>query len=272
MSSLAVDTFERRSSGVLVPRGYGGVLPLPAGEDLIGRIYRSVKHSFVSGKAAAADATVVDGPDWDAYHVDDYPPHGAIAGGMGDGDPGRLLMEMQQAGNITATPTQWGATVARCSFFTLREPLTVNKIRFYGIGAPAANIHHVAIYRWSDLARLTADLAFTPAANAFGAAGSALNLALARNTLYFMAASVTTTGTVQGPAAVGGTVTSATGQVQVAPGSWPGNLDADALKVNGGFFQFAVTAGALPNPAAAPAAQSAWTGGMPAFWLDNSNA
>jgi hypothetical protein len=33
-----------------------------------------------------------------------------------------------------------------------------------------------------------------------------------------------------------------------------------------------VTAGALPNPAATLANQGAWTGGMPAFFLDNNNA
>ncbi len=36
--------------------------------------------------------------------------------------------------------------------------------------------------------------------------------------------------------------------------------------------QFAVTSGALPDPAATLAVQGAWTGGMPAFFLDNSNA
>lgn len=39
-----------------------------------------------------------------------------------------------------------------------------------------------------------------------------------------------------------------------------------------GFCQFAVTTGALPATAATLAIQAAWTGGMPAFFLDNNNA
>lgn len=39
----------------------------------------SIKHRFVSGKAAAADATVVDGPNWDDDHA--YDVDAAITGG-----------------------------------------------------------------------------------------------------------------------------------------------------------------------------------------------
>ena len=61
-----------------------------------------------------------------------------------------------------------------------------------------------------------------------------------------------------------------TGQMQVLPKSFPGNLDIDLGYINGAFAQFAVTTGALPATAATIAVQGAWTGGFPAFWLDNA--
>jgi len=170
---------------------------------------------------------------------------------------------------INATPTNIATTVARCAFFKLDIALTVNKIRFFGVGA-TTNVYRVAIYRLSDLARLTAELAFTTSAQSWGAAGSALNLALAANTIYFIAVAVNATGTTAGVLCCSGT----TGRIGVLPTGWPGNLDIDAAspKINAmGFLQFAVTAGALPATAATLAFQGAWTGGMPAFFLDNNN-
>jgi hypothetical protein len=54
------------------------------------------------------------------------------------------------------------------------------------------------------------------------------------------------------------------------PSARPGNLDADLGYVSSALGQFAVTTGALPNPAATLAVAGAWTGGMPAFFLDNA--
>lgn len=196
---------------------------------------------------------------------------GSVAAALGDGNPGDLMYELQRAGNIAATPTNIGTGVARCASFILPFDLVVNKIRFYGVGA-TTNVFRVAIYRYSDLARLTAELAFTTAANAWGAAGSALAVTLLKDTQYFIAVSVNAIGTTAGPACVGSTVAATTGQIQTVPGSLPGNLDTDLGLLPGYMFQFAVTTGALPNPAATLAAQAAWTGGMPAFWLDNNNA
>lgn len=38
-----------------------------------------------------------------------------------------------------------------------------------------------------------------------------------------------------------------------------------------GYARVAVTTGALPDPAATLAAPAAWTGGMPAIWLDSAD-
>jgi len=198
--------------------------------------------------------------------------YGLVAGAYGSGDPAQLMALVQQGGVIAPTPTNVGTSVARLSFFRLPFDLVVNKIRFYGVGATSA-IFQVAIYRWSDLARLTAQLAMTTVASTWGAAGSALALTLTKDTLYFLACSVNTTGTTAGPAAFGTTIATTTGQIATAPASLPGNLAAGAALL-GYQAQMTVSSGALPNPAVAGniVAQAAWTGGMPAFWLDNSNA
>ena len=195
---------------------------------------------------------------------------GYVCGCYGNGDPAELMLMCQRAGNVSATPTNIAATVARCSAFRLQAALTFNRIRAYGVGA-TTNIYRVAIYRLSDLARLTAELAFSTASGSWVSIGSALNVTLAANTTYFAACSVNTTGTTPGPLAFGGTVADTTGQVATIPASLPGNLSLTANRLTGYQFQFAVTGGALPNPAATLAAQAAWTGGMPAFWLDASD-
>ncbi len=193
---------------------------------------------------------------------------GAIAAAWDDGAPADLL-DMMLNNPINATPTNIAITVARCAFFTLDTQLIVNKIRFFGVGA-LTNVYRVAIYRLSDLVRLTAELPFTTVAQAWGAAGAALNLTLLANTIYFIAVAVNATGTTAGVQCMSST----TGRIGVLPTNWPGNLKINLVppKIGGtGFCQFAVTAGALPNPANTLALQGAWTGGMPAFFLDNSN-
>jgi len=226
------------------------------------------EHALALDVAEAAITALQGGPGGPGYT---RPWFGAICGAYADGDPGWMLQAMQRAGNIAPTPTNIGTTVARCAFFRLPADLVVNKIRFYGVGI-TTNVYRCAIYRYSTLARLTNELAFSTAAATWGAAGSALNLTLTKDVLYFIAVSVNATGTTAGLAAIGGTVAATTGQIATAPQSLPGNLDMDANKLGGYQAQFAVTAGALPATAPAMAAQAAWTGGMPAFFLDNNNA
>ena len=188
----------------------------------------------------------------------------------GDCNPGMQMRHLQRAGNIAATPTGITASVARCSLFCPPANITINRIRAYGVGA-TTNIYRVALYRFSDRARLTAEHAFTTAAATWVNIDCG-PIALVAGTCYFVACSVNTTGTTAGLGCLGGTVAATTGLVGTIPASLPGSLAAGSGYLQDYCFQFAVTAGALPNPAATLAAQAAWAGGMPAFWLDTVDA
>lgn len=192
-----------------------------------------------------------------------------LAGCMNRGDPGLLMRQIQCAGNVAATPTNISTSIARCSLFNLPWDMTVNSIRFYGVGA-TTGVYRCAIYRYSDLARLTSELSFNTSAATWGTAGSSLALSLTAGVDYFIACSVNATGTTAGIGCAGGTVAASTGQIATAPESLPGSMQISLGYLAGYYFQFAVTSGALPSTAASPAAQAAWTGGMPAFFLDNA--
>lgn len=184
-----------------------------------------------------------------------------------DGDPNLVLNSMLH-NPIHATPTNISITVARCAFFKLDTAITVNKIRWFGVGA-TTGFYRVAVYRLSDLARLQILNDFNTTAQAWG--NGAFSVSLAAGVIYFIAVAVDTVGTTAGVACHSGT----TGRIGILPTAWPGGLQINAAspKIDAmGFCQFAVTTGALPNPAATLALQAAWTGGMPAFFLDNNNA
>ena len=192
---------------------------------------------------------------------------GAIAAAWKDGDPHWILDSMLH-NPINATPTNISITVARCAFFKLDTALTVSKIRWFGVGA-TTGLYHVAIYRVSDLARMAILDDFNTAAQAWGS--GAFSCTLAANVLYLLAVAVDTVGTTAGVHCHSAT----TGRIGIIPTNWPGNLDIDAAspKIDAmGFCQFAVTAGALPATLPTLVLQAAWTGGMPAFFLDNNNA
>jgi len=195
--------------------------------------------------------------------------HGAIYGAMGGCDPSEMLRAIQTHGVVSPTPTNITASIARCTLFRPPANITVNRIRFYGVGA-TTGIYRVAIYRYSDRVRMALVNDFATAVATWGSL--TVSVSLVAGVLYFIAVAVDTTGTTPGIAAVGPTVAATTGQIATIPGSLPGNLDIDGGRIDNYRFQFAVTTGALPDPAAALAAQAAWTGGMPAFFLDNSSA
>ena len=199
------------------------------------------------------------------------PWYGVLAGAQGRGDPNEMLLRVQSASNIAATPTNISTSIARCCSFMLPFDLTFNRIRAFGVGV-TTNVYRVAVYRMSDLARLTAELAFTTAVDTWVSIGSALNITLSKDVAYFMAVAVNATGTTPGLTCMGGTIAATTGRINTIPASLPGSLSMGATNYQGGFqFQFAVTTGALPATAATLAAQAAWTGGMPAFWLDSAD-
>lgn len=180
-------------------------------------------------------------------------------------DPGLALLEMQRAGNVAATPTNISTSVARCAFFRPPQTITVTSIGYYGVGS-TSSVYRVAIYRYSDLARLTAELTLTTSVDTWASVGTSVTLVAGE--LYFIAVAVNATGTTAGLGCVGGTVAATTGRINTAPNSLPGKLSATAGYLSSYFFQFAVTSGALPDPAASLVAQAAWTGGMPLFFLE----
>lgn len=213
------------------------------------------------GKVPAAQLPASSGstPAW----------HGALYGAWGDCDPNNLLQVMQ-CNPINCTPTNIAITVARCACFRPPANITVQKIRAFGVGA-TTNVYRCAIYRASDRARLTAELPFSTTAQAWVAIGSALGLTLTAGELYFVAVSVNAVGTTAGLLCLGAT----TGRIGVMGTAWPGNLDVDlATPIVSPFCftQFAVSTGALPTTAGTLAARAAWTGGMPAFFLDANGA
>ena len=205
-----------------------------------------------------------------SYDAPTTPWAGAVITTTMNGNPNDALINMQRAGNIAPTPTNISTSVARCETFRPAFAINPNRLRFYGIGATTA-VYQAAIYRWSDLARVTAQLALTTVAGSWGSA-DVTGLTLAANELYFIAVSANATGTTAGLGSVGSTVTSTTGQIATVPTGLPGNMNFSQPYLNSYRFQFAVTTGALPTTAPALVAQSAWTGGMPVFWLDTDNA
>lgn len=198
--------------------------------------------------------------------------YGNLYSTIAECDPQEALRFAILSGTSAATPTNITTAVARISYFKPPANITVNKIRFFGVGV-TTSIYRCALYNGDTLARLTSELVITTASSTWGSVGSSLGLALTAGQLYFLAVSVDATGTTPGLLCMSTTISAAgSGQINVLPKSWPGNLDIDLGFITGAMAQFAVTTGALPDPAATIAAQAGWNGGMPLFFLDNNNA
>ncbi len=226
----------------------------------------ALKSVGSTGAAGATGATGADGASglgaWEGH----------IAAAFGDGNPVDMIQHLMRAGNTGVTPAQMTTTLARVSYFRLRTALTVNKIRYWG-GQVVTGAYRIAIYNGDTLARVLTETTFDTPAAAWGEIGSSLGLALSANQLYFLAVAVSSgaSGNV-GVTCFGQSATATNGALNALPKSWPGNLDADAGYIGAGFAGGAVTAGALPDPFPTVAAQAWTTGGMPMFFLDNSNA
>jgi hypothetical protein len=223
----------------------------------------TIGGSAVVGVAATAARSdhkhAIAAPSW----------KGTLVGCMGDGDPNQLLQSMSSGTIIEATPTLITTSLARICYFKLDTAITFNKVRYFGIGA-TTTIYQLALYNADTLARLWTSGTFTTSSQAWAALGSALNITLAANQLYFIAVSANATGTTAGIKCFGAT----TGRLGVLPKTWPGSLDVDSSIITpyGAQGQFAVTTGALVDPANTIAALGSMACGMPAIFLDSNNA
>src|SRR5687767_10613567 len=61
--------------------------------------------------------------------------YGNLYGAYGRCDPQLSLRLAQFTGSIAATPTNIAVTIARIAYFRPPANITVNKIRFFGVGA-----------------------------------------------------------------------------------------------------------------------------------------
>jgi hypothetical protein len=207
------------------------------------------------------------------------PWHGIVYGCYGDGDPGRLMHQCQKAANIAATPTAITTSIARCSVFTVPANITVNRLRAYGVGA-TTSVYRVALYDFHTTTRLMAETAFSTTAGAWVSIGATLGVTLTKDRTYCVAVSVNATGTTAGCQCFGTTTTTTTGNIGSSPANLPGSMALSTGDNPGTYllnfqnsylFQFAVSTGALPTPAAQFVPAVAWTGGMPAIWVDSSD-
>ena len=246
-------------AGVLIGNGTGAVQVTTAGS---------------SGQVLTSNGAGVDPTFQNAAGGSTPAWKGNIAAAWGDGNPAIALQFMTSAGVISPTPTNITTLVARCAFFKLDTALVLNKFRFYGVGN-TTGIYRVAIYPATvGASKLTGVNDFNTAISAWGSAGSALNITLAANTLYVIAVAVDSTGTTAGILSLGATTNVTTGMTPL-PTGWPGNLDIDmaSAKIDPiGYAQFGVTSGALPATLPTLVNTTVWTGGVPAFFLDNNNS
>lgn len=196
---------------------------------------------------------------------------GNVIACAGNGDPGLPFLVQDLVAGVNPTPTNISVTFGRCQAFILDAPLTVNRIRWRGVGA-TASVYRVRFYRDSDSAAMCGEtpLTTTAAWNSVAPAGGAF--ALAAGTLYWAAVAVNAAGTTAGIQAC---LPQNRSPFNGAPNAAPGNLAVTGAAGKTSLFQQAqvtVAAGALPATMPARSAPAAWTGGMPQFWLDNNSA
>lgn len=228
----------------------------------------STKGLVPSPAGGASATTYLSQTGWNSQvYVPSW--YGQIYGCYGGCDPAYVMHQMQRGGVIAATATNISTTVARCALFIPPRDLTIANLRFYAAGTNAAGIFHAAIYTYSDTAptRLTADLSLTLTAGAWGAAAGG-GVKVLKGVPYFVAVSATAANTVAGIQCIGTTVAPTTGQIQTAPQNLPGSLRASLNYLPGYLFGCTVAAGVLPATLGAPLNHGAWTGGMPAIFID----
>ena len=164
----------------------------------------------------------------------------------------------------TMTPTALTTSVARCWAYNSEYSLTVNRVRWWGIGSTLT--HRFAVYRLSDGVQVIGPLSLTTTSDAWNSA-SVATIQLVANTPYICAISTTATG------ATAGLRTGATPLVSPPIQSLtPGGLALAIGDHRFWFGQFAVTNGVLPATLPTLARGSGWTAGIPLFFFDSNSA
>lgn len=199
------------------------------------------------------------------------PWFGKLYGITGDCDPDMQWRQVAMNGVVAATPTNIGTSVARLSYFRPPAAIAINKLQFYGVGA-TSGVYQFAIYSVSGntLTRVGVASSLTTGANLWSTVSFGAPINLSANTLYAAAVAVNATGTTPGIACMGPTDAATTGNIAPRLDDWPNGLQGALGFFSSGFAQAAVTSGVLAASLTVSATKAAWTGGMPAIWLDNN--
>lgn len=240
-----------------------GDLIVGTADNTVGRLAKGTALQVLRTNAGATAL------EWASSAADAW--KGAVISCSGDGDPAMPFLAQDLVVGVNPTPTNIGVTVGRCMAFMVDTAITVNRIRWRGVGS-VSNVYRVRVYRDSDSAAMCGEtvLATTAAWNSATPTGGAF--ALAPGVVYWVVVGVNATG--------------ATAGIQVCfpqnrtpfnagPATPPGNLAATGAVGKSASYQQAqvvLVAGALPTTMPARSAPGAWTGGMPQFWLDNNSA
>ncbi len=225
-----------------------------------------VDNTFSPVTLGAPPATVT------TVHTTPYAPWATVLiAARGNCDPGQLMRGIQRASSSCVSPGQISPSVVRCCLFIPPADITINRMRGWGI-AVTTNTFRAALYRYSDLARLTAELPFSTAVNAWFNIDCGA-VALSRGVPYFLAVGSDSSAATVALQCCGSALSSGQGPILTAPDSLPGNMAASLGYLDDYCFQFATALGVLPNPANALIAQAVnWGGNMPAIWLDTLDA
>jgi len=189
--------------------------------------------------------------------------HGKLIATLGDGDP-NVAMQAQKSNQLI--PSGITTSVIRVTLFRPACNITFNTIRAFGGTAAVSSAYKMAIYRVSDGARLTGELAFDTTAGGINTVASSQNITLTADELYAAALTVSSAGS--GAAGLYGL--NIPNGYAVAPQSYPGNLDIDTSSyLRTGFGSCATTSGSLPStlPTITALGSALIT---PLFMLDNA--
>lgn len=192
---------------------------------------------------------------------------GGLHAAIGDGvpDDNAVMQYLSGPGTLnTLTPTALTVSVARCWTYTSDEPITVNRVRWFGIGANT--VHRLSVYRLLDKVQVIAPLTLTMTADAWNSAAVS-SVRLAANTPYIVGFSATATGATAGIRTSGLPLL-----FPPLPTAAPGNL---AVQYGGNRFwygQFAVTNGVMPATLPTLVRGTGWTAGLPLFFFDSNSA